>query len=81
MTGFLKGSVSRSDSYYVDKIADYFSYEEDQLSFALRLVIHYVGDIHQPLHAVAKVDSEYPDGDRGGNDEKIPKVDGLSNLH
>lgn len=73
--------MTQSESYYVNKIAGYFSYEEDQLSFALRLVIHYVGDIHQPLHAVAEVDSTYPTGDRGGNDEYIPSQDGVSNLH
>ena len=81
LTGFLKGEVTQSESYYVNKIAGYFSYEEDQLSFALRLVIHYVGDIHQPLHAIAEVDSTYPTGDRGGNEEHIPSVDGVSNLH
>lgn len=57
LVGFLKGTVTESDSYYVQKIASYFSYTEDQYSFALRLVIHYLGDIHQPLHAVAEVDS------------------------
>lgn len=32
--------------------------------FALRVVVHLVGDIHQPLHAA-------DDGDRGGNDVRI----------
>lgn len=41
-----------------------------------------MGDIHQPLHAVAEVDSQYPHGDAGGNYEHIsPSVDGVSNLH
>ncbi|HEX9545639.1 MAG TPA: S1/P1 nuclease, partial [Pyrinomonadaceae bacterium] len=34
---------------------------------ALRLIIHFVGDIHQPLHCATKVSSANPDGDRGGN--------------
>ena len=34
---------------------------------ALRLIIHFVGDIHQPLHSATRVDSTHPDGDRGGN--------------
>lgn len=34
---------------------------------ALRLIIHFVGDIHQPLHCATRVDSAHPDGDRGGN--------------
>ncbi|MBN9501068.1 MAG: hypothetical protein BGO01_11860 [Armatimonadetes bacterium 55-13] len=38
---------------------------------ALRYLIHFVGDIHQPLHAVARDSDEHPDGDRGGNEFKI----------
>jgi hypothetical protein len=34
---------------------------------ALRLIIHFVGDIHQPLHCATRVDKTNPDGDRGGN--------------
>ena len=45
------------------------------------MIIHYVGDVHQPLHSTALVDSEYPSGDRGGNSEHIPSIDGVSNLH
>ena len=33
----------------------------------LSWVIHLVGDIHQPMHAVASVSTMYPEGDRGGN--------------
>jgi hypothetical protein len=34
---------------------------------ALRFIIHFVGDIHQPLHCATRVDSTNRDGDRGGN--------------
>ncbi len=34
---------------------------------ALRILMHVVGDIHQPLHAVTRISSEHPKGDRGGN--------------
>lgn len=45
-------------------------------------MIHYVGDVHQPLHTVSRVNSEYPKGDRGGNSEWIdPHEDGVGNLH
>jgi len=80
-TKFLKGEISASESTYTSQVADHFSYEEDQRSFALRMIVHYVGDVHQPLHSTALVDSHYPTGDRGGNSEKIPSVDGVSNLH
>jgi hypothetical protein len=38
---------------------------------ALRFIIHFVGDIHQPLHCATRVDSAHADGDRGGNLVKI----------
>jgi len=55
--------------------------EDDAKSYALRLLIHYLGDIHQPLHASSRVDSRYPKGDRGGNSFRVPSIDGASNLH
>jgi hypothetical protein len=53
---------------------------------ALRFIIHFVGDIHQPLHCAAKVSSALPHGDQGGNlfKIKIANADGSvkdSNLH
>lgn len=38
---------------------------------ALRFLMHFVGDIHQPLHATARDTDEHPTGDKGGNDFKI----------
>lgn len=38
---------------------------------ALRWLIHLVGDVHQPLHAVARDSEAHPTGDRGGNDFKL----------
>lgn len=34
---------------------------------ALRVLLHIVGDIHQPLHAATRVNISFPTGDRGGN--------------
>ena len=53
---------------------------------ALRFIIHFVGDIHQPLHCTARVSTAHPDGDQGGNlvKIKIAGADGQlkdSNLH
>jgi hypothetical protein len=47
---------------------------------ALRFLLHLVGDIHQPLHAVARDSDEHPEGDRGGNDFKLLPPDRLKNL-
>jgi hypothetical protein len=53
---------------------------------ALRLIIHFVGDIHQPLHCATRVTAASPEGDRGGNlfKIKVPGFDGQprdTNLH
>ena len=36
-----------------------------------RALIHFVGDIHQPLHCVSRYTKKHPNGDRGGNDFKL----------
>ena len=54
--------------------------EETGKSMAMRLLIHYVGDIHQPLHASSRVNNDYPAGDRGGNSFKLPSAS-LGELH
>lgn len=53
---------------------------------ALRFIIHFVGDIHQPLHCGTRVSAALPDGDRGGNlvSLKIRQANGTTkttNLH
>lgn len=50
-------------------------------SYALRLLIHYFGDVHQPLHCLSRVDGTYPAGDRGGNMFNIPNHYSADNLH
>lgn len=35
--------------------------------FNLRMLIHLVGDIHQPFHCVNRYSSQHPHGDKGGN--------------
>lgn len=36
-------------------------------SISMRNLIHFVGDIHQPLHTTGRVSEKNPDGDMGGN--------------
>ena len=38
-----------------------------ETSFAMRYLIHIVGDIHQPLHVVEMWSNDFPQGDLGGN--------------
>ncbi|KTC96567.1 S1/P1 nuclease [Legionella erythra] len=35
--------------------------------FSLRILLHVVGDIHQPLHAISQFSVQHPKGDMGGN--------------
>jgi hypothetical protein len=62
------------------------STDKDAQAQALRLVIHFVGDIHQPLHCAARITSAKPHGDLGGNlvSIQIPGANGqlkTTNLH
>lgn len=52
-------------------------------SISLRQLIHYLGDIHQPLHAEERVTPDRPDGDMGGNMFKIDYYTDsfMNNLH
>jgi hypothetical protein len=43
------------------------STDDNARAQALRFIIHFVGDIHQPLHCSTRVDSAHPKGDQGGN--------------
>ncbi|HEV2146603.1 MAG TPA: S1/P1 nuclease [Longimicrobiaceae bacterium] len=44
----------------------------------LAWILHLVGDLHQPLHSVARVTATEPRGDQGGN---LFRLDGRSTLH
>lgn len=46
----------------------------------LHFLIHFVGDIHQPLHCISLVSQQFPSGDKGGNLFYIRGVDS-DNLH
>ena len=50
-------------------------------SVALRLFLHFVADVHQPLHALSRYTKEHPDGDKGGNTLKLKYHLSVSNLH
>lgn len=52
---------------------------------ALTWLLHFVGDIHQPLHGTSRPSEAWPTGDRGGNEYKVKSPTGLGfevrNLH
>lgn len=84
---YLVGQGDIDDMYAVQQIREnswHNATENDNKSTALRLLIHYIGDIHQPLHATSRVDSNYPAGDRGGNSYPLKQKDGepkVNELH
>ncbi len=49
--------------------------------FYLRVLIHVMGDVHQPLHTVTRVDKNFPDGDLGGNLFTLKRNKIGKNLH
>lgn len=47
----------------------------------LAWLLHLIGDMHQPLHCGSLFNSDYPEGDRGGNDFFVTPKDKGINLH
>jgi S1/P1 Nuclease len=74
-------SVGPADDCVVDKIDEFFAElknpntEEQERRLALQFLLHFVGDVHQPLHAA-------DDRDQGGN-RKFASAPGIpwNNLH
>ena len=57
------------------------STDQNARAQALRLIIHFVGDIHQPLHCADRVSSALPGGDHGGNLVTIKITGSNGNLY
>ena len=50
-------------------------------AFNLRFLIHYCGDVHQPLHTTSMFSQEFPNGDMGGNLYMLETKDNITELH
>lgn len=53
----------------------------DEVAMAFVQLLHFAGDSHQPLHNMALFNSQFPDGDRGGNKFAIKPVGDIRELH
>lgn len=53
----------------------------EEKAFAMRVLVHVVADIHQPMHTINWYSSRYPLGDRGGNLVKIKSRKIAKNMH
>lgn len=61
-------------------LADKTSSDFDK-GFNLRILLHVVGDLHQPLHAVSQYSARHPHGDMGGNLVVLSSNSVGNNLH
>ncbi|KAJ7933925.1 phospholipase C/P1 nuclease domain-containing protein [Mycena leptocephala] len=61
------------DSVYYSKIGKVSGYPYDAANEALKFLIHFMGDMHMPLHLTGR--------DRGGNSDKVLFNGRQSNLH
>lgn len=59
-------AIARAEKIVVDK-----TQTDARRAKYLSFLIHFVGDIHQPLHCTTLYDTHFPNGDRGGNDYPI----------
>jgi len=50
-------------------------------TFALRLYLHIIADIHQPMHTTTYYSKRFPHGDTGGNFYRLQRFYGVKNLH
>lgn len=48
---------------------------------SLRILVHVIGDVHQPLHTISQITQQYPKGDLGGNLFLLGKNSIGANLH
>jgi hypothetical protein len=48
---------------------------------ALKFVVHFIGDLHQPLHATTRIDPDTGTDDRGGNAIAVTFLGVKTNLH
>jgi len=81
LVDWLSNAADYQSSYAYQTIMQHADSEEIGRSYAIRFLIHYVGDIHQPLHSTSRVNDDYPEGDRGGNSFHLPNKQKDSNLH
>eukprot|EP00656_Telonema_subtile_P013468 TRINITY_DN16842_c0_g1_i2.p1 TRINITY_DN16842_c0_g1~~TRINITY_DN16842_c0_g1_i2.p1 ORF type:complete len:301 (+),score=43.23 TRINITY_DN16842_c0_g1_i2:198-1100(+) len=54
---------------------------EFEKAIALRILIHLMGDLHQPLHNAGRFSAAFPTGDRGGNDIFVQYGTSPTKLH
>ena len=77
--GFVPGAMDvvkaiRTNIYFLQNPAT----TQSNRAFHLRMLLHFVGDMHQPLHCTTAMSAATPNGDAGGNGFSVT---GWGNLH
>ncbi len=78
--GFVPGAIDvvkviRTNIYFLQNPAT----TQSNRAFHLRMLLHFVGDMHQPLHCTTAMSAATPNGDAGGNGFGLGG--GWGNLH
>ena len=78
-----KQGTDYMDGYYYDYIQNrlYPDDEGDAKSYALRLLLHFMGDVVQPFHNEQQYNSEWPEGDSGANKFPLKYHYNVDELH
>lgn len=84
ITAWLSGKLGddyKSGYMYTFLMNKFDDNEDVAKSYALRLLIHYMGDIVEPFHSEYRYNSQYPEGDKGANSFPLPYHYGVDELH
>lgn len=76
-----QGRQHMSEKLYTYLMNKFGNDERIAESYALRLLIHIVGDITQPLHSMNRFSEDDPKGDKGGNGFKLKRRYGVTSVH
>ena len=76
------GKTIYESAYMYTFLMKKFENNEDAAkSYALRLLIHYMGDLMQPFHCENRFNKKYPSGDKGANAFALKNHYSVSELH
>ena len=85
--GFLNATASGPNVLWaIDQAIETLTFEPPspavlEKSMMMRFLIHFMGDMHQPLHVTSMWSRDFPHGDYGGNLLKIKWDDNIVELH
>lgn len=76
-----QGTTYKSGYMYTFLMKKFDNNEKVAKSYALRLLIHYIGDLVQPFHCESRYSSQYLVGDKGANAFPLPNHYEVNELH